>query len=87
MSTKKQVTSPLREGASSETPRKIKCPKCSKLIVYDFQDPNRPFCSVQCKTGDLAAWASDEYRVPEVKRDRENHDADEAEEMDFDDLD
>jgi len=44
--------------------RIVKCPTCSKSAVYSESNPFRPFCSRNCQTGDLAAWATDEYRVP-----------------------
>jgi endogenous inhibitor of DNA gyrase (YacG/DUF329 family) len=49
----------------STTPKNltIKCPTCGKPSLYSKLNPHRPFCSANCQTGDLAAWASDEYRV------------------------
>jgi len=40
-----------------------KCPSCERQMVYDSENPYRPFCSKACKTEDLAAWAQEEYRV------------------------
>ncbi|MBF0566281.1 MAG: DNA gyrase inhibitor YacG [Nitrospirae bacterium] len=42
---------------------KVKCPNCKKEIAWEG-NPYRPFCSERCKTSDLAAWASDKYRIP-----------------------
>lgn len=54
-----------QQGASSDHQvRNVKCPTCGKTSVYSQLNPVRPFCSETCKTGDLAAWASDEYRLP-----------------------
>ena len=53
-----------REGASGSSATNIKCPACGTPTVYNNANPNRPFCSRHCKLNDLAAWASDEYRVP-----------------------
>lgn len=53
-----------REGASSKKHLTVNCPTCGKQTVYNEINPCRPFCSRICQTGDLAAWASDEYRVP-----------------------
>ena len=41
----------------------LKCPQCSRLTVYSTENLFRPFCSKNCQTGDLAAWATDEYKV------------------------
>jgi endogenous inhibitor of DNA gyrase (YacG/DUF329 family) len=51
-----------KEGASSTLT--IKCPTCGKPTVYSAKNLYRPFCSQLCLTSDLAAWASDEYKVP-----------------------
>lgn len=36
------------------------CPICGKIAAKD----SMPFCSDRCKTIDLGAWASGEYRIP-----------------------
>ncbi len=41
----------------------IKCPTCKKNIQW-ADNPARPFCSERCRTLDLGAWASGDYRVP-----------------------
>lgn len=41
----------------------IKCPHCEKETVYSLENPWRPFCSEQCRTLDLGAWASDSYLI------------------------
>ena len=56
------------ESSEKETPlplsvRTIKCPQCSRMTVYSPENLFRPFCSKTCQTGDLAAWATDEYKV------------------------
>jgi endogenous inhibitor of DNA gyrase (YacG/DUF329 family) len=33
------------------------------MTVYSTENLFRPFCSKNCQTGDLAAWATDEYKV------------------------
>lgn len=43
--------------------RVIRCPRCSQSCVYSPENEYRPFCSERCKTGDIAAWASDSYAV------------------------
>jgi endogenous inhibitor of DNA gyrase (YacG/DUF329 family) len=44
--------------------RKVRCPQCGALTLYDVSNPWRPFCSQRCKTIDLGAWASEAYRLP-----------------------
>ncbi len=58
---------------------KIKCPVCKKESEWEG-NPFRPFCSERCKTIDLAAWASEEYRIGgEKKRDGEGNEGPENE--------
>ena len=45
-------------------PRRVRCPTCGALAVYDATNPWRPFCSERCRQIDLGAWASEGYRVP-----------------------
>lgn len=72
---------PPREGASKKKFLTINCPTCGKPTVYNEVNSCRPFCSRNCQTGDLAAWASDEYRVPGAqlssRHDDQEHDAEE----------
>ena len=56
------------ESPGEKTPlalrvRTLKCPQCSRMTVYSTENLFRPFCSKNCQTGDLAAWATDEYKV------------------------
>jgi len=56
------------ESPGKKTPlvlsvRALKCPQCSRMTVYSPENLFRPFCSKACQTGDLAAWATDEYKV------------------------
>ncbi len=48
--------------------RLIRCPGCGGKSVYAADNPYRPFCSARCKNGDLGAWASERYAVPETPR-------------------
>jgi uncharacterized protein len=41
----------------------VKCPTCGRLQTYSTKNPFRPFCSENCKTIDLGAWASEAYRI------------------------
>jgi endogenous inhibitor of DNA gyrase (YacG/DUF329 family) len=54
--------------------RYVACPRCGKQVVWDQENPFRPFCSERCKIVDLGAWATEKYRVP-VQEDREEPDA------------
>jgi endogenous inhibitor of DNA gyrase (YacG/DUF329 family) len=47
---------------------KVKCPVCRKKTEWEG-NPFRPFCSERCKNIDLAAWASEEYRIAGEKKD------------------
>ena len=46
--------------------KKILCPQCNKEAVWE-NNPYRPFCSDRCKLLDLGKWASEGYRIPDVK--------------------
>lgn len=39
------------------------CPTCRKMTAW-HDNPHRPFCSDRCRTRDLAAWATESYRLP-----------------------
>ncbi len=39
----------------------LKCPICKKPVALD--SPDVPFCSDRCRTIDLGAWASGEYKI------------------------
>ncbi len=47
----------------------VPCPKCKKKQVYSIKNAFRPFCSERCRTMDTAAWATDEYAIPEKPTD------------------
>jgi endogenous inhibitor of DNA gyrase (YacG/DUF329 family) len=40
-----------------------RCPICREPVTWDG-NPDRPFCSERCRLLDLAAWATERYRVP-----------------------
>ncbi|MEP7085376.1 MAG: DNA gyrase inhibitor YacG [Betaproteobacteria bacterium] len=44
-------------------PTIVACPRCAKPVEWTNAAQFRPFCSERCKTRDLGAWASEEYRV------------------------
>jgi endogenous inhibitor of DNA gyrase (YacG/DUF329 family) len=57
---------------------KVKCPICRKAKEWEG-NPFRPFCSERCKNIDLAAWASEEYRIEGDKKEGgEGEDEEEA---------
>lgn len=43
--------------------RKVACPSCGGEVVWAAESRFRPFCSERCRTADLGAWASNQYRV------------------------
>ena len=42
--------------------RSAPCPRCRRQTAW-ADNPHRPFCSERCRIVDLAAWASDKYRI------------------------
>ncbi len=52
----------------------VKCPICSKAVVWNADNPYRPFCSERCKNVDLGAWASERYSIPDAQRPGEDND-------------
>ena len=44
----------------------VPCPRCGALAPYSPENRFRPFCSERCKTIDLGAWASEEYRLADA---------------------
>lgn len=49
----------------------ITCRICKKKTTWE-ENPYRPFCSARCKTLDLGAWASEDYRVEGNKEEEED---------------
>ena len=43
--------------------RTVNCPRCARPVPWTPESKFRPFCSERCKTTDLGAWASEQYRV------------------------
>ena len=52
-------------------PRAVPCPRCGKQVPWAPENPFRPFCSERCKTVDLGAWATEQYRVAAVEQEDE----------------
>jgi len=42
----------------------VSCPTCQKEVIWNQQQPFRPFCCERCKLIDLGEWASDEKVIP-----------------------
>lgn len=42
----------------------LKCPTCSKSIVWDETSPYRPFCCKRCQLIDLGEWADEKKFIP-----------------------
>ena len=42
--------------------RSATCPRCRRPTAWE-NNPHRPFCSERCRIVDLAAWASEKYRI------------------------
>ena len=53
--------------------RKVNCPQCGKIVVWENTNHFRPFCSERCKTNDLAQWATESYRIPGTDQTENNH--------------
>lgn len=43
--------------------RYVSCPRCGAQVAWVPASPHRPFCSERCRTVDLGAWATEQYRV------------------------
>ena len=54
----------MNKKKAGPAPRIINCPGCKRKIRYDENNPFRPFCSARCKEIDIAAWATESYRIP-----------------------
>lgn len=57
------MTSKKVEDEPAKVARLVRCPTCSKRLVYDLNDPNRPFCSPYCKDQDIINWAEQRYFI------------------------
>ena len=53
----------------------MKCPGCGKPALFAPANPWRPFCGERCRTSDLGAWASEEYRIPAKEDEDQGSDA------------
>lgn len=48
-------------------PRLVSCPACGASVPWVPESRWRPFCSQRCRTLDLGAWATEQYRIPEAE--------------------
>jgi endogenous inhibitor of DNA gyrase (YacG/DUF329 family) len=55
--------------------RYVSCPRCGAQVAWTRESRHRPFCSERCRTVDLGAWATEQYRVAAVDSDDEIEDA------------
>lgn len=55
---------PAKTLETRTTVRHVTCPHCGAQAEWSTRNPYRPFCSERCKTIDLGAWASEQYRLP-----------------------
>jgi uncharacterized protein len=44
--------------------RHVPCPTCQRPALFAPANKWRPFCSERCRSVDLGAWASEQFRVP-----------------------
>lgn len=42
----------------------MKCPTCSRPILWTADFPERPFCSERCRLIDLGAWLNGDHAIP-----------------------
>ena len=45
-------------------PRTVKCPICRKPVVWQSENPYRPFCSERCRLIDLGEWVDETRALP-----------------------
>lgn len=48
---------------ASPSARLYACPGCKTSIVWDSNNPCRPFCSEKCKNRDFIAWANEDHAI------------------------
>ncbi|TDT43214.1 hypothetical protein DES49_1028 [Halospina denitrificans] len=49
---------------NQNTGPEVSCPGCSRVINWNENWPERPFCSRRCRDLDFGAWANESYRIP-----------------------
>ncbi len=53
----------VNSPSPAQNPRRVPCPTCQRQALYDPGNRWRPFCSERCRSADLGAWASEQFRV------------------------
>lgn len=48
---------------STEEPIKLNCPTCKKIVLWNDEFPQRPFCCDRCRLIDLGEWASEGHKI------------------------
>lgn len=48
----------------------VKCPRCGTETAWEG-NPNRPFCSENCRIIDLGHWVTGSYRIPVKDQDHD----------------
>ena len=41
----------------------VACPHCQKEMIWDSNNPFRPFCSERCKLIDFGAWVNERHVI------------------------
>jgi len=55
--------------------RKLHCPTCGKVVLWNEDFPYRPFCSKRCQLIDFGEWAGEKHSIPgDSVTDSEQHD-------------
>ncbi|MFA5632435.1 MAG: DNA gyrase inhibitor YacG [Porticoccaceae bacterium] len=44
--------------------RKLHCPTCGKVVLWNDDFPFRPFCSKRCQLIDFGEWAGEKHSIP-----------------------
>jgi hypothetical protein len=42
----------------------VKCPQCGIDVIWNKENPWRPFCSERCKLIDFGDWVEENNRIP-----------------------
>jgi uncharacterized protein len=61
----------MSSADNSPRGRRVDCPNCKRPTIYSTGNPWRPFCCARCRSIDLGAWATEQYRVAPEPRDEE----------------
>jgi len=54
----------MKAGSADPAGPIVACPTCKGPSRFAPSNAWRPFCSEGCKTIDLGAWATEQFRVP-----------------------